>query len=437
MRRHRGCGSRAGRARAGDEREQERADPREEAPLERGRPAEPRSSSRASASSSPVTSASTKGEAGPARPAAAPARRRDRDRPRPADPLRERRELRGIHLEPDRREHLGGDELGAGLVREPLSRDAPKRSLHVAPLGLHAPAAPGPEALRVRPPLVFRRIQRAPPRARPRRSPAPRGRAPRPRAGRPRRATVRLVSPAWPRGRGGSPSSSRADPSRARDRWPAASRAPRPRARDRGARERTAPDARARSRPSRAKPSGSQALRSTKLARDPRERPPQRRTAGARARSGGRRAPRPRPHAGRNASRATTAVHHGGSPSGPRERTEPSLADGCDRSGHDRRARRRSTYRWLQANRQLNETAPTEPLGLSSPQSECRRESLAIGCLVSRAKDPALPDPPSFYVRRNCWYGVSFPLPREIEGREIVGVEKLLWGNDHPHYEGC
>jgi len=56
---------------------------------------------------------------------------------------------------------------------------------------------------------------------------------------------------------------------------------------------------------------------------------------------------------------------------------------------------------------------------------------------IDMAKDPALPEPPSFYARRNCWYGVSFPSPREIEGREVVGVEKLLWGNDYPHYEGC
>ena len=53
------------------------------------------------------------------------------------------------------------------------------------------------------------------------------------------------------------------------------------------------------------------------------------------------------------------------------------------------------------------------------------------------SKDPALAEPRSFYARRNCWYGVSFPSPREIQGREIVGVEKLLWGNDYPHYEGC
>jgi len=49
----------------------------------------------------------------------------------------------------------------------------------------------------------------------------------------------------------------------------------------------------------------------------------------------------------------------------------------------------------------------------------------------------ALPQPPSFYAKRNCWYGASFPSRQDIKGREIVGVDRILWGNDYPHYEGC
>jgi predicted TIM-barrel fold metal-dependent hydrolase len=52
----------------------------------------------------------------------------------------------------------------------------------------------------------------------------------------------------------------------------------------------------------------------------------------------------------------------------------------------------------------------------------------------SRAQ--TLPQPPSFYAKRNCWYGASFPSPRELEGRHVVGVERILWGSDYPHYEG-
>jgi predicted TIM-barrel fold metal-dependent hydrolase len=63
-------------------------------------------------------------------------------------------------------------------------------------------------------------------------------------------------------------------------------------------------------------------------------------------------------------------------------------------------------------------------------------KSGAIG-EIDAAKDPALKEPPSFYVKRNCWYGASFPGPREIEGRHIVGLDRILWGNDYPHYEGC
>ena len=47
-----------------------------------------------------------------------------------------------------------------------------------------------------------------------------------------------------------------------------------------------------------------------------------------------------------------------------------------------------------------------------------------------------LNEPPSFYARRNCWYGASFPTAEELEGREALGLEKICWGNDYPHYEG-
>jgi predicted TIM-barrel fold metal-dependent hydrolase len=56
---------------------------------------------------------------------------------------------------------------------------------------------------------------------------------------------------------------------------------------------------------------------------------------------------------------------------------------------------------------------------------------------IDTAKDPALVELPSFYARRNCWYGASFPSARDIQGRDVVGVDRILWGNDYPHYEGC
>jgi predicted TIM-barrel fold metal-dependent hydrolase len=56
---------------------------------------------------------------------------------------------------------------------------------------------------------------------------------------------------------------------------------------------------------------------------------------------------------------------------------------------------------------------------------------------IDTSKDPALKEFPSFYAKRNCWYGASFPGPSDIKGRDVVGVDKILWGNDYPHYEGC
>jgi hypothetical protein len=46
-------------------------------------------------------------------------------------------------------------------------------------------------------------------------------------------------------------------------------------------------------------------------------------------------------------------------------------------------------------------------------------------------------DSAPWHARRNCWYGASFPSPADIAGRDYVGVDKILWGNDYPHYEGC
>ena len=46
------------------------------------------------------------------------------------------------------------------------------------------------------------------------------------------------------------------------------------------------------------------------------------------------------------------------------------------------------------------------------------------------------PEPPSFYARRNCWYGASSASPPEIADRDVVGVDRICWGTDYPHYEG-
>ena len=45
-------------------------------------------------------------------------------------------------------------------------------------------------------------------------------------------------------------------------------------------------------------------------------------------------------------------------------------------------------------------------------------------------------EPPSFYAKRNCWYGASSASRPELEGRAEIGVERICWGTDYPHYEG-
>ncbi len=60
----------------------------------------------------------------------------------------------------------------------------------------------------------------------------------------------------------------------------------------------------------------------------------------------------------------------------------------------------------------------------------------AIGELDYSQVNWVLREPPSFYAKRNCWYGASFPGIQEIQGREEIGLEKICWGNDYPHDEG-
>ena len=56
---------------------------------------------------------------------------------------------------------------------------------------------------------------------------------------------------------------------------------------------------------------------------------------------------------------------------------------------------------------------------------------------VDMSRSQPLKETPTFYARRNCWYGASFPSPADVKGRDYVGVDRILWGNDYPHYEGC
>ncbi len=47
-----------------------------------------------------------------------------------------------------------------------------------------------------------------------------------------------------------------------------------------------------------------------------------------------------------------------------------------------------------------------------------------------------MPHTPREYWRRNCWVGSSFTLPHEAALRDVIGVDKIMWGQDYPHTEG-
>jgi predicted TIM-barrel fold metal-dependent hydrolase len=44
---------------------------------------------------------------------------------------------------------------------------------------------------------------------------------------------------------------------------------------------------------------------------------------------------------------------------------------------------------------------------------------------------------PSEYFARQCHVGSSFIRPHEVAMRQAVGVDKIMWGSDFPHREGC
>ena len=60
----------------------------------------------------------------------------------------------------------------------------------------------------------------------------------------------------------------------------------------------------------------------------------------------------------------------------------------------------------------------------------------AIGEMNYKDMHWVLKETPSFYAARNCFYGASFPSVDDLNGIERIGVDKVLWGNDYPHYEG-
>ncbi len=60
----------------------------------------------------------------------------------------------------------------------------------------------------------------------------------------------------------------------------------------------------------------------------------------------------------------------------------------------------------------------------------------AIGEMNYEGMEWVLKDMPSEYAARNVWYGASFPSLADLAGIDEIGADRVLWGNDYPHYEG-
>ena len=43
---------------------------------------------------------------------------------------------------------------------------------------------------------------------------------------------------------------------------------------------------------------------------------------------------------------------------------------------------------------------------------------------------------PSEYFRRNCYVGASLMTKAFVDTRDLVGVDRIMWGGDYPHHEG-
>ena len=51
-------------------------------------------------------------------------------------------------------------------------------------------------------------------------------------------------------------------------------------------------------------------------------------------------------------------------------------------------------------------------------------------------EENSLPRSATEYFHQNCWVGASFPGPKDLEAREVVGHDRFMWGSDYPHDEG-
>ena len=63
------------------------------------------------------------------------------------------------------------------------------------------------------------------------------------------------------------------------------------------------------------------------------------------------------------------------------------------------------------------------------------RDKKAIGELRF-AEEHILPKTATEYFHQNCWMGVSQPGQADAAARDIIGLDRFMWGSDYPHDEG-
>jgi predicted TIM-barrel fold metal-dependent hydrolase len=63
------------------------------------------------------------------------------------------------------------------------------------------------------------------------------------------------------------------------------------------------------------------------------------------------------------------------------------------------------------------------------------RDSGAIGELRFR-EEHILPRSATEYFKQNCWMGVSQPGQADARARDVIGLDRFMWGSDYPHDEG-
>ena len=63
------------------------------------------------------------------------------------------------------------------------------------------------------------------------------------------------------------------------------------------------------------------------------------------------------------------------------------------------------------------------------------RKNKAVGELRF-AEEHILPKSATEYFHQNCWMGVSQPGQADAAARDIIGLDRFMWGSDYPHDEG-